>query len=91
MKDEEIQMQFKRLEAEIDFLRARCDVLSLALKYKIRTEENAEPLLNLISGKLDETSSLGFFSDVVSEAYLGAYRAAAETIAGWRTSLPPVD
>ncbi|MDR5815806.1 hypothetical protein QCE62_19655 [Caballeronia sp. LZ033] len=91
MTDEQIEKKFEAITAELDFLRARCDVLSLALKYKIRTEHNAEPLLSLILQKIDETSQLGLFSDAVSDAYLGAYRAAGETIARWRESLPPVD
>jgi hypothetical protein len=89
MTNDQIEQQFKKLNAEIDFLRARSDVLSLALKYKIRTERNAEPLLDLILQKIEETASLALFSDMPSDFYIEAYRAAGESIARWKESLPP--
>lgn len=87
MNDNELQRNFARLTAEIDFLRARSDALSIALKYAIINAPNAPELLAFISEKLDATSDLAIFSSQPSDAYLEAFRIAKDRIAGWQDAL----
>jgi len=91
MDDREIVDSLKYLHAEIEMLRARNDVLSIALKYAVTRGPHAHVVFGTIMHALNSTSVQALYSTVPSEAYLTAFDAAVEAVEKWRGALPPAD
>jgi hypothetical protein len=90
MTNHHLSQPFNWLQAQIDALRARNDVLMIALKYPIKSGPQAARLIALSEKKLHETKDLALFSDVPSDAYLDAFEVASGTVSKWREAPPPV-
>ncbi|HEF4732708.1 hypothetical protein C6P96_04890 [Burkholderia multivorans] len=89
MTDEQISDNFKYLIAEIDTLRARSDVLAIALKHTILNSADPEATLETVIKKLDRSNVAALFSSAPTESYVSAFDIAVSAVARWRESLPP--
>jgi hypothetical protein len=91
MTNEEITAGFRYLQAEIELLRARNDVLSIALKRVIVNSHDPRAVYGAVMKSLDVSSALALYSTEPTETYLEGFDIAAQVVAGWRAALPPVD
>jgi hypothetical protein len=89
MTEEELKAEFKNVYAELDMLRARSDVLSIALKRAIINSPEPSRVLDAITASLDISSVKALYSTMPTEAYLVAFDAAVQMISRWHESLPP--
>src|SRR5260364_220729 len=91
MTDPDLSQQFNWLQAEIDALRARNDVLTTALKYTVKSSPQAARLIALIEKELHEAKVSATLSGVPSNVYRDAFAAASGNVSKWREVPPPVD
>src|SRR5260363_85267 len=91
MTDPDLSQQFNWLQAEIDALRARNDVLTTALKYTVKSSPQAARLIALIEKELHEAKVSATLSGVPSNVYRDAFAAASGNVSKWCEVPPPVD
>lgn len=83
MEHDELVQKLQKIEIELDFLRARNDVLTIALKYVTLNSPQAEQLLSIITKRLTDTADRALFSTTPTDEYLHAFDAAAKRVGGW--------
>ncbi|WP_175760499.1 hypothetical protein [Burkholderia anthina] len=89
MTDEQISDNFKYLMAEIDLLRARSDVLAIALKRTILNSHDPHAVLDAVIESLHGSNVAALFSSAPTETYVSGFDIAVEAVSRWRESLPP--
>src|SRR5260363_50347 len=87
MTDPDLSQQFNWLQAEIDALRARNDVLTTALKYTVKSSPQAARLIALIEKELHEAKVSATLSGVPSNVYRDAFAAASGNVSKFRHPL----
>ncbi|WP_042298930.1 hypothetical protein [Paraburkholderia kururiensis] len=88
MDDKELKATLANLYAEIDMLRARSDVLAIALKRAIVNSPDPVRVLNAITASLDVSSVKALYSTMPTEAYLESFGAAVSLISKWHEAPP---
>ena len=88
MTEDELKKELKNLYAEIDMLRARSDVLAIALKRTVVNSHDPAAVLNAITASLDISNVKALYSTAPTEAYLTGFDAAVQAISKWSEALP---
>jgi len=90
VNESEVKEALQNLYAEIDMLRARSDVLAIALKRTVVNSHDPARVLDAIIASLDVSSVKALYSTMPTEAYLAAFDAAVQMISKWSEALPRV-
>lgn len=83
MIEKETLDSLRYLNARLDTLEARSDVLAIALKHVIRTSSDPDRAMRAVRQALESTEERALFSPQASEPYLAAFGAMRERVCRW--------